>query len=71
MIKLNTMKRLFFIGTLLVSSFYSLAQEQVAVDSSYANGHYLQRLDFFKKMPNQKNEIVFLGNSITEGGKWQ
>lgn len=71
MIKLNIIKRLFLIGTFLVSSFYSFAQEQVAVDSSYANGHYLQRLDFFKKMPNQKNEIVFLGNSITEGGKWQ
>ncbi|MEQ7801150.1 GDSL-type esterase/lipase family protein [Pedobacter sp. ASV1-7] len=64
------MKRLFLIGTFLVSFFHGFAQE-VVVDSSYANGHYLQRLDFFKKMPDQKNEIVFLGNSITEGGKWQ
>jgi lysophospholipase L1-like esterase len=43
----------------------------VLIDSSYSNGHYLQRLEFFKRMPDQKGEIVFLGNSITEGGKWQ
>lgn len=65
------MKKLFYIGILFALPFFSNAQEQAAVDSSYANGHYLQRLDFFMKMPNQKKEIVFLGNSITEGGKWQ
>ena len=64
------MKR-FLIGILLALPFYGTAQVQTVIDSSYANGHYLQRLEFFKKMPNQKNEIVFLGNSITEGGKWQ
>ncbi|EHQ26822.1 GDSL-type esterase/lipase family protein [Mucilaginibacter paludis] len=41
------------------------------VDSNYVNSHYTERLDFFKKMPDQKHEIVFLGNSITEGGEWQ
>jgi lysophospholipase L1-like esterase len=65
------MIRTFFIATLIVLPFFSSAQREVTIDSSYANGHYLQRLDFFKKMPDQKNEIVFLGNSITEGGKWQ
>ena len=65
------MNRLFFIGVLLGLSLFCEAQQQVVIDSSYVNGHYLQRLEFFKKMPDQKNEIVFLGNSITEGGKWQ
>ncbi|WEK18057.1 MAG: GDSL-type esterase/lipase family protein [Candidatus Pedobacter colombiensis] len=60
-----------FIGILLALPFYGSSQEQVVIDSSYINGHYLQRLEFFKKVPKQKNEIVFLGNSITEGGKWQ
>lgn len=41
------------------------------VDSNYVNSHYTERLDFFRKMPDQKHEIVFLGNSITEGGEWQ
>ena len=65
-----SMKDLFIAGTLLILPFLGRAQEGT-IDSSYANGHYLQRLEFFKRMPNQKNEIVFLGNSITEGGKWQ
>lgn len=65
------MKYLFAAGILFVLPFQGNAQQQAAIDSSYANGHYLQRLEFFKRMPNQKNEIVFLGNSITEGGKWQ
>lgn len=63
-----TIKSLLFAGTLIGLPFFVAAQQ---IDSSYANGHYLQRVDFFKQMPNQKDEIVFLGNSITEGGKWQ
>lgn len=54
----------------MLSSFSALCQ-QVSVDSSYANGYYKQRLSFFKKMPDRKKEIVFLGNSITEAGEWQ
>ncbi|VTR38241.1 GDSL-type esterase/lipase family protein [Sphingobacterium thalpophilum] len=40
-------------------------------DSTFDNQHYRDRLEFFEAMPNQKDEIVFLGNSITEAGKWQ
>jgi lysophospholipase L1-like esterase len=47
------------------------AQSRPVVDSSYENGHYKQRVRFFKQMPNEKKEIVFLGNSITEAGEWQ
>ncbi len=48
----------------------TLAQSK-GIDSTFDNQHYRARLEFFKAMPNQKDEIVFLGNSITEGGKWQ
>lgn len=41
------------------------------IDSSYKNGHYEHRLAFFKAMPDQQKEIVFVGNSITEMGEWQ
>lgn len=47
------------------------AQENNGIDSSFINSHYSQRLAFFKMMPNRKKEIVFVGNSLTEGGKWQ
>jgi len=63
--------RLLFAFLLLLATQQLNAQETTAVDSSYLNGHYTQRLDFFRKMPNRKGEIVFVGNSLTEGGKWQ
>lgn len=47
------------------------AQEAVVIDSSYANNAYKHRVAFFRQMPNEKREIVFLGNSLTEAGEWQ
>ncbi|ANE49985.1 GDSL-type esterase/lipase family protein [Flavisolibacter tropicus] len=60
-------------GLYLLLSFHTkgFAQAAVTIDSSYANQHYKQREELFRKMPDQKNEIVFLGNSITEQGEWQ
>lgn len=65
------MKKLIYTFCLIVAAHSVNAQETVAVDSGYLNSHYSQRLDFFRKMPNRKGEIAFVGNSITEGGKWQ
>lgn len=65
------MKRLIFTVCLIVAAHFLNAQETVAIDSGYLNSHYTQRLDFFRKMPNRKSEIAFVGNSLTEGGKWQ
>lgn len=65
------MKKLIYTFCLVVAAHCVNAQETVAVDSGYLNSHYTQRLDFFRKMPNRKGEIAFVGNSITEGGKWQ
>lgn len=47
------------------------AQTPVVIDSSFRNGHYDHRLAYFMSMPDQKQEIVFVGNSITEMGEWQ
>lgn len=64
------MKKTVFTCLLSAAAIWAYGQEK-PIDSSYANSHYLQRLELFKQMPNQKNEIVFLGNSITEQGEWQ
>ncbi len=32
--------------------------------------YYNQRLTLFEKLPDTKGEIIFLGNSITDGGEW-
>ncbi len=47
------------------------AQTAVKIDSNYANYYYKQRVDYFNKSTHVKNEVVFLGNSITERGEWQ
>lgn len=47
------------------------AQNTLKIDSGYANSYYQQRVEYFNKMPHVKNEVVFLGNSITERGEWQ
>ena len=33
--------------------------------------HYYKRKALFEKAPDTKDEIIFLGNSITEGGNWK
>lgn len=33
--------------------------------------HYYNRKSLFENQPNTDNEIIFLGNSITEGGNWK
>lgn len=60
------MRKYLILIVIVVSSFTTKAQ-----DSSYDNSHYRQRLAFFKQMPDQRRETVFLGNSITEAGEWQ
>jgi len=57
--------------TLLATSVTCFAQTAVKIDSGYANSYYQQRVEYFRKMLPVKNDIVFLGNSITERGEWQ
>jgi lysophospholipase L1-like esterase len=33
--------------------------------------HYYKRFELFKNSPDTENELIFLGNSITEGGDWK
>ncbi|WP_430972801.1 GDSL-type esterase/lipase family protein [Sunxiuqinia rutila] len=37
---------------------------------SFQSTYYEQRRTLFEKLPNTKNEIIFMGNSITDGGEW-
>lgn len=47
-----------------------LSQENFVFADSLFSTYYHQRLSLFKEMPKQENEIIFVGNSITEGGQW-
>jgi len=43
---------------------------QAAYDTSFRYYYYDQKLSMFEDMPDSKNEIVWLGDSITDGGEW-
>lgn len=32
--------------------------------------YYYQKVSLFEQLPDTQNEIIFLGNSITDGGEW-
>jgi lysophospholipase L1-like esterase len=61
-----------YLGWILCMSITGsvMAQEKVSIDSAYNNSHYRERMELFEKMPATRKGIVFLGNSITEAGKW-
>ena len=45
------------------------AQEQPAAESRFST-YYMQKATLFKLLPNDQGEIIFLGNSITDGCEW-
>ena len=59
---------------LLLMSFICATHQQIvaqaAYDSTYNSTYYQQKVTLFKLLPDTKNEIIFLGNSITDIGEW-
>lgn len=43
---------------------------QPFADTSYRTTYYEQKVTLFRLLPDTKNEIIFLGNSITDIGEW-
>jgi len=41
------------------------------VSAQNFSNHYNKRKTLFEAAPDTQNEIIFLGNSITEGGQWK
>ena len=67
---LNSMKQLLSIIA-FIFSFQLQAQIKLpALPDSLFPTYYHQRVSFFRVMPVTKNEIIFLGNSITDGAEW-
>ena len=64
------MKKLSLLAVFFISVFYLNAQT-AKIDTNYKRPYYEQRVSLFKLLPKVKNAIVFIGNSITDGGEWQ
>lgn len=66
------MKRslLFIIVLFLVTVTAYPQQPAIVTDSSRYSAYWWHSKDMYDHLPDTKNEIVFLGNSITDGAEW-
>lgn len=55
---------------ILCASLTASAQKVAKFDSSFTNTYYSQKVAHFKTLPDPENEIIFLGDSITDSGEW-
>jgi len=55
---------------LLLCSAVGFAMSNSQKQESKHSTYYDQRKTLFEVLPNTKGEIIFLGNSITDGGNW-
>jgi lysophospholipase L1-like esterase len=58
-----------FLAILLFLSMYASGQE--IHENILENKTYLERMEYFKANPLNDGQIVFLGNSLTQGGQWE
>lgn len=66
------MKKLFTSSALILCSIYLSYGQQTAtvIDSTKYSAYWWHSKDLFDHLPDTKNEIIFLGNSITDGAEW-
>lgn len=65
------MKRLFSFFAFFACVKTALAQVRLPQYSdSLFTTYYHQRITHFRSLPQTKGDIIFLGNSITDGGEW-
>lgn len=59
-----------FILLILIFLYSSFAMSQEIEENILENPTYQSRMIYFKTHPLMRKQIVFLGNSLTQGGKW-
>lgn len=65
------MKRFFLFACILFCTSTAFSQIVLpAYPDSIFPTYYHQRWTLFKSLPTSKKDIIFLGNSITDGGEW-
>jgi len=64
------MLRIFWQIIFLLPLYVNAQQKPVIPDSLFST-YYHQRVTHFKSLPQSNGDIIFLGNSITDGGEWQ
>ena len=54
-----------FIATFILLTVTRLAAKRLIQQ------HHAQKVDFFRQHPIQAGDIVFVGDSLTDGGRWE
>ncbi|WP_121356658.1 family 20 glycosylhydrolase [Flavisolibacter nicotianae] len=70
---MQTSRPLFFLPffILFLAAVHATAQVRLPhFPDTLFSTYYHQRVTHFRSLPQTKNDIVFLGNSITDGGEW-
>ncbi len=49
---------------------FANSQAQQNIDSSFLSSYYRHKVSQFRLLPNTENEIIFLGDSITDIAEW-
>lgn len=62
--------RYFFLFTIFFTNSVSTQIKFPVYPDSLFSSYYLQKASFVKSLPDTKNDIVFTGNSITDGAVW-
>ena len=65
------MQKYFIVFIALVFGSVSIAQQGSRyIPESSLSTYYLQRASLFGQLPTTSGDVIFLGNSITDGGEW-
>jgi lysophospholipase L1-like esterase len=60
---------LFFLG-LIIAKYVDAQEKKIIFPDSIFSTYYHQRVSHFKTLPHSASDIIFLGNSITDGAEW-
>jgi lysophospholipase L1-like esterase len=67
---MKTLRNVFIYSVLNLFLSVPLFARQATYDSTVRPGSYQLKVGEFRSFPNSKNDIIFLGNSITAGIDW-
>jgi lysophospholipase L1-like esterase len=57
-------------ATIAILLLLNIVPEKSTAQVNKFSTYYNQKLTLFENLPDTKGEIIFLGNSITDGGEW-
>ena len=65
------MNKTFISLGLMLACLPAMAQDKQDWDSTYRPGNFHSRVENFRSYPDSREDIIFLGNSITHYAEWQ